>query len=304
VLLFQGSSDPYVSPDNLGQLVLQWTNVAGISETPTSTNMVGQAMHSVYGNGEVESFLISGMQHAVSMGAQDSIHPCSTTASYYEDHGLCAAAHVAATFGLLGGGGGSGGSGGGGGTGGTGGSGGAGGAGGSGGAGGNPGNGGSGGASGGNGFGGSDGTNNNGGEVTGGSTFAGCSVGGRGNLGGVLLVLVVVLVLPRRRAARVLATPHETVTEAALPVLSARGIERQAAWVELANPVVTEAGGAMPVFARGTRLPGRAIADHAVPAGADAAATIGVAAAGVVVPVAPRRRLTDAAVATKATALL
>jgi len=185
--LWHGESDTIVSPDNLVELVKQWTNVQGIAQTPTTTTMLGMNEHAEYQRGGttvIETYRIAGMGHATCMGASDPEHACSASASYFEDHGLCSAYHAAHYFGILGPGGGTGGSGGGGG-GGSGGGGGGGGGGAGGGGGGGAGGGGGGGAGGGGGggagggrggFGGTGGSSAGGSGTHGGAEFAGCSL--------------------------------------------------------------------------------------------------------------------------------
>ncbi len=140
VQLWQGTADTTVAPMNEQQLALQWTDVAGVAMTPTASGSAGSASWTDYGTGSVptvETFLVSGMDHAVSLGTDGSIACPGTATTYFEDHGVCSTVHAAQFFGIVpagsgstsggGGGGGGGGGTGGGGTGGGGGGGGAGG---------------------------------------------------------------------------------------------------------------------------------------------------------------------------------
>jgi poly(hydroxyalkanoate) depolymerase family esterase len=188
--IWEGSSDTFVGVDNLNELVKQWTNVLGVSATPTTDKVNGND-HSVYkdaqGNVVIESYLVNGMSHGVAL---DPTKGCGTAdGQYYFDKGICSTELAAEFFGLqnapnpmTGGGDGGTDDGGGGGGAGGGGGGGAGGSGGFGGGGGNwttPGAGGGGGG--------------------GGTTCQGCAIGGDGGENTVWLAAWIVVALFVRR---------------------------------------------------------------------------------------------------------
>ena len=105
VQLWQGTSDSTVAPMNEGELVKQWTNVLGASDTPDETEMVGQATRTAYKvNGQiaVEAYKVSNMTHAVAIGGTGC--PAAVGA-YFEDHGICSTTIAANFFGLTGSGG-------------------------------------------------------------------------------------------------------------------------------------------------------------------------------------------------------
>jgi poly(hydroxyalkanoate) depolymerase family esterase len=101
VILFHGTSDTTVHPDNMLELVDQWTNVHGIAGEPTATEMVAGHQRQRFGDGEVEAWRIGGMVHAVAIG-DDPDHPCGTSGSYVADKGLCEAYRAIRFFGLTG----------------------------------------------------------------------------------------------------------------------------------------------------------------------------------------------------------
>lgn len=99
--IWQGATDNFVGPDNLNQLAKQWINVRGISATATTDRVLGHD-HAVYkdaqGNVVIESFLVSGMGHAVPL---DPKNGCGTADfNYYLDKGICATQKAAEFFGL------------------------------------------------------------------------------------------------------------------------------------------------------------------------------------------------------------
>ncbi|HEX4452558.1 MAG TPA: PHB depolymerase family esterase [Kofleriaceae bacterium] len=106
VQIWAGTSDTTVVPANATELVKQWTDVWGTDQTADSTEMIGSAAHAEYLAGQtvaVETYTISGMDHAVALGA-DSLGTCpGTTAQYFEDHAICSTLRAAAFFGVMGG---------------------------------------------------------------------------------------------------------------------------------------------------------------------------------------------------------
>jgi hypothetical protein len=103
ISIWEGSSDTTVATANQGELVSQWTTVAGASTMPTSTSSGGSYTHNEYADGsgvvQVESYTITGMAHAVAI---DPTHGCGTAGTYFVDEGICAVDAVAKFFGLEG----------------------------------------------------------------------------------------------------------------------------------------------------------------------------------------------------------
>jgi poly(hydroxyalkanoate) depolymerase family esterase len=102
VSIWQGDADYTVRPANLTQLVLQWTNVNGVSDKPTASTAVGKAKHDAYADASgvvrVESWLIAGMGHGVSV---DPSAGCGKASAYVLDKGLCSTQEAAVFFGLV-----------------------------------------------------------------------------------------------------------------------------------------------------------------------------------------------------------
>jgi poly(hydroxyalkanoate) depolymerase family esterase len=101
IQIWQGASDTTVAPMNEQQLALQWTDALGIDMTATSQSMVGSAALTVYGNDAVETYLVSGMDHAVALGTDGTIACPGTATLYFEDHGVCSTVHAAQFFGIV-----------------------------------------------------------------------------------------------------------------------------------------------------------------------------------------------------------
>ncbi len=105
VQIWQGASDTTVAPMNEDELVKQWTNVWATDQTADETETIGSATRNAYkvgGTIVVESYKVAGMTHAIAVGADPSGACPSTTAQFFEDHGICATLRAARFFGLTG----------------------------------------------------------------------------------------------------------------------------------------------------------------------------------------------------------
>ncbi|MCP3804051.1 PHB depolymerase family esterase [Allokutzneria sp. A3M-2-11 16] len=96
VTLWQGTADRTVAPSNARELVEQWTNVHGVSSTPTRTDTVAGHPHAVYADA-METFTILGMGHGQPVAPAQG---CGRSAPYFLDAGICAAARLAASWAL------------------------------------------------------------------------------------------------------------------------------------------------------------------------------------------------------------
>lgn len=103
VQIWHGKSDTTVAPMNAEQLVAQWTNVHGTSATPDSTETIGRATRTTYGD-SVELYMIDGMQHGIAIGADPGGACTASAGAFFLDVGICSTARAAAFFGLTGGG--------------------------------------------------------------------------------------------------------------------------------------------------------------------------------------------------------
>ena len=80
---------------NATELMEQWTNVRGVSQTPTSTG----TWLKVYGNNDVRLWEIPGMGHGLPIDPGSGSQQCGTAAAYFLDY-ICSAYHDAVFFGL------------------------------------------------------------------------------------------------------------------------------------------------------------------------------------------------------------
>ncbi len=100
--IWQGTSDSVVSPNNQTELMKQWTDVHGISQTPTKSDTVASNVtRDIYADANgvpvVEVLKVANMDHGVPV---DPKNGCGTAALYFNDVGVCSSAIVAADWGL------------------------------------------------------------------------------------------------------------------------------------------------------------------------------------------------------------
>ncbi|MEV4657726.1 PHB depolymerase family esterase [Micromonospora sp. NPDC049301] len=104
VAIWHGTSDTTVAPLNGAESRDQWTNVRGVSQTPTSTSSLpGGTSLEVYGNDDVRLYRVSGMGHGTPVDPGSGAEQCGSTAAYFLDT-ICSTYRDAVFFGLGGGG--------------------------------------------------------------------------------------------------------------------------------------------------------------------------------------------------------
>ncbi|MEU8128022.1 PHB depolymerase family esterase [Micromonospora sp. NPDC049049] len=104
VAIWHGTSDTTVTPLNGTESRDQWTNVRGVSQTPTSTSSLpGNTSLEVYGNDDVRLYRISGMGHGTPVDPGSTAEQCGTAGAYFLDT-ICSTYRDALFFGLNGGG--------------------------------------------------------------------------------------------------------------------------------------------------------------------------------------------------------
>jgi feruloyl esterase len=99
VAIWHGTSDTTVAPANATELRDQWTNVLGVSQTPTSTaSLPGGTSLSNYAD-KVKVYLVSGMPHATPVHPGSATDQCGTAGTYYKDT-ICSSYYQAVDWGL------------------------------------------------------------------------------------------------------------------------------------------------------------------------------------------------------------
>ena len=113
LVAFHGSSDFTVAPADLQQSVDQWSNVLGIDETADVNETFRTSTHKVFrdanGRSMIETYLISGMGHALTVDVGTNFDQGGATGAFCEDHDIYSSFYAAQFWGLTGTGGGTGG---------------------------------------------------------------------------------------------------------------------------------------------------------------------------------------------------
>ncbi|MFJ8787608.1 PHB depolymerase family esterase [Streptomyces sp. NPDC102462] len=104
VAIWQGTSDYTVHPVNATELRDQWTDVHGISQTPSSTASLpaGTTLTSyddASGRPVVQLYQISGMGHGLAVDPGSGAEQCGSTAAYFLDT-VCSSYYTATFWGL------------------------------------------------------------------------------------------------------------------------------------------------------------------------------------------------------------
>jgi poly(hydroxyalkanoate) depolymerase family esterase len=113
VAVWHGTADYTVATVNATESGDQWTDVWGLSQTPTSTTTIGgNTTESVYatagGTAAVATFLVQGMGHGTAVRPGTGTDQCGATGAYFLDY-VCSSYHTAVFWGLISGSGGGGG---------------------------------------------------------------------------------------------------------------------------------------------------------------------------------------------------
>ncbi|GIF46491.1 poly(hydroxyalkanoate) depolymerase family esterase [Asanoa ferruginea] len=100
VAIWHGTADYTVATANANESRDQWTNVLGISASPTSTSSLpGGTTQERYGNDQVRVYRVSGMGHGTPVDPGSAADQCGTAAAYFLDT-ICSAYYDATFFGL------------------------------------------------------------------------------------------------------------------------------------------------------------------------------------------------------------
>lgn len=104
VAIWQGSSDTTVNPAELTYNMDGWTNVWGLSQTPTSTqSLTGGTTENIYqtsgGTQAVATFSVSGMTHGLAVNPGSGATQCGSTGTYYLNY-ICSSYYTLQFWGL------------------------------------------------------------------------------------------------------------------------------------------------------------------------------------------------------------
>ena len=99
ISVWHGTSDPIVKPSNGEDIIRQWTNVHGLSDSPSYQELIGSHERRIWGdaNGEVliEAFSVSGMAHGVPLATARGGESCGAAGAFFLDVGISSTHHIA-----------------------------------------------------------------------------------------------------------------------------------------------------------------------------------------------------------------
>nr|MDT0666393.1 feruloyl esterase [Micromonospora sp. DSM 115978] len=97
--IWHGGADRLINPVSVEHQRNGWTNVFGVSATPTSTTSPkAGVIRSVYGTGQVETWLVQNMGHTYPVDPGSATDQCGTSSAGYDL--ICGPYHAARFFGL------------------------------------------------------------------------------------------------------------------------------------------------------------------------------------------------------------
>jgi SHS family lactate transporter-like MFS transporter len=101
--IWQGTTDTTVATTNAVELVKQWTDLHGLTQTPTSSAMDDGQQRDTFADAkgvvQVERWQVAGMSHGFAVDPSTS---CGTAGSFIYDEHICTVRHMISFFGLAG----------------------------------------------------------------------------------------------------------------------------------------------------------------------------------------------------------
>ena len=98
ISVWHGTSDPIVKPSNAEDIIRQWSNVHGLSDSPYYQELIGGHTRRIWSNtnGEalIEAFTIRGMAHGVPLATTGG-ESCGAPGSFFLDVGISSTHHIA-----------------------------------------------------------------------------------------------------------------------------------------------------------------------------------------------------------------
>jgi len=99
ISVWHGTSDPIVKPSNGENIIRQWTNVHGLSDSPSYQELIGSHTRRQWSdaNGKVliEAFSISGMAHGVPLATTMDGESYGAAGAFFLDAGISSTHHIA-----------------------------------------------------------------------------------------------------------------------------------------------------------------------------------------------------------------
>ena len=98
ISVWHGTDDPIVKPSNAEDIIRQWTNVHGLSESPSHQEFIESGTRRVWSDADgealIEAFSISGMTHGVPL-ATTTEESCGSAGAFFLDMGISSTHRIA-----------------------------------------------------------------------------------------------------------------------------------------------------------------------------------------------------------------
>lgn len=99
ISVWHGANDPIVKPFNGEDIIRQWTNVHGLSDSPSYQESIGSHARRVWndasGDAVIEAFTLSGMAHGVPLATKTDAESCGAAGAFFLDVGICSTRRIA-----------------------------------------------------------------------------------------------------------------------------------------------------------------------------------------------------------------
>ena len=104
VSIWHGGADKTVVPNNAREILKQWTDLHGLSATPSARTVVDgyprQVWHDAAGAEAIESYAITHMAHGTPLATGEADDRCGAAGPFLLDVGISSSYHIAKFFGL------------------------------------------------------------------------------------------------------------------------------------------------------------------------------------------------------------
>jgi poly(hydroxyalkanoate) depolymerase family esterase len=99
ISVWHGTNDPIVKPANGEAIIRQWTNVHGLSGSPSYQELIGGHTRRIWsdakGEALIEAFTIRGMAHGVPLATTTGAERCGAAGAFFLDVGISSTHHIA-----------------------------------------------------------------------------------------------------------------------------------------------------------------------------------------------------------------
>jgi poly(hydroxyalkanoate) depolymerase family esterase len=99
ISIWHGTADPIVKPSNGEHILAQWTDIHGLSSTPSFEESIGGHTRRTWtdagGDAVIEAFRVNGMGHGVPLGSASDENNFGVAGAFFIDAGIFSTHHIA-----------------------------------------------------------------------------------------------------------------------------------------------------------------------------------------------------------------